>query len=408
MRISKPSLVFSASPASTCVEPHDFIHEEMESITAQEAAVDSDNPFVNPSEIVSLPQNFGNIVLGETFSSYIAVHNGSGFVAGSVGIKTELQTSSQRVLLADTTMHPTNLEPKRNIDCVVHHEVKELGIHILVCSVHYTSPQEDRLFFRKFFKFQVSNPLAVKTKVYNVEDKIYLEAQVQNITQGPMYVENVSFDASPPFLYRDLNYVAPSSNIKDSRLVEHRPSTGDQQEESLTFGMLNYMHPQDIRQYLYELYLEEKNDRIVMNCTSIGKLDITWRTNLGEPGRLQTSQLPRKLPLSSELRISVTKIPEVIVVERAFNIECCITNLSERKMNLRLYSVKSKMNKVFMNGTSGQYIGEFPPDCIKGLNISLFPVVTGLQRVSGLRLVDLISGKTYDIDNLVDVLIVRY
>lgn len=29
------------------------------------------------------------------------------------------------------------------------------------------------------------------------------------------------------------------------------------------------------------------------NATNIGKLDIVWRSNLGERGRLQTSQLQR-------------------------------------------------------------------------------------------------------------------
>jgi hypothetical protein len=30
-------------------------------------------------------------------------------------------------------------------------------------------------------------------------------------------------------------------------------------------------------------------------AVSVGKLDITWRTSMGEMGRLQTSQLPRKV-----------------------------------------------------------------------------------------------------------------
>lgn len=47
------------------------------------------------------------------------------------------------------------LVPGETIDHVIQHEVKELGTHILVCDVSYTSPTADRLNFRKFFKFQV-------------------------------------------------------------------------------------------------------------------------------------------------------------------------------------------------------------------------------------------------------------
>jgi hypothetical protein len=52
----------------------------------------------------------------------------------------------------------------------------------------------------------------------------------------------------------------------------------------------------DTRQYLYcltpkpELYGESK---IIKGVTNIGKLDIVWKTSMGEKGRLQTSPLQR-------------------------------------------------------------------------------------------------------------------
>lgn len=62
------------------------------------------------------------------------------------------------------------------------------------------------------------------------------------------------------------------------------------------FGSVDYLRPLDTRQYLYclapksEMYSETK---ILKGVTDIGKLDITWKTNMGERGRLQTSQLQR-------------------------------------------------------------------------------------------------------------------
>ena len=52
----------------------------------------------------------------------------------------------------------------------------------------------------------------------------------------------------------------------------------------------------DTRQYLYCLkpkpeYAEKAG--VIKGVTVIGKLDIVWKTNLGERGRLQTSQLQR-------------------------------------------------------------------------------------------------------------------
>ena len=47
---------------------------------------------------------------------------------------------------------------------------------------------------------QVMKPLDVKTKFYNAErDEVYLEAQVQNITQGIITLERVSLEPSNVF-----------------------------------------------------------------------------------------------------------------------------------------------------------------------------------------------------------------
>lgn len=62
------------------------------------------------------------------------------------------------------------------------------------------------------------------------------------------------------------------------------------------FGNITLLHPQSISQYLYCL---SPNDKLISDvkslsgATNIGKLDIVWRSNLGEKGRLQTSQLQR-------------------------------------------------------------------------------------------------------------------
>ena len=56
------------------------------------------------------------------------------------------------------------------------------------------------LSFRKFFKFQVVKPLDVKTKFYNDEnDEVYLEAQIQNLTAGPICLEKVALESSHLF-----------------------------------------------------------------------------------------------------------------------------------------------------------------------------------------------------------------
>lgn len=100
-----------------------------------------------------------------------------------------------------------------------------------MCEVNYTpsTPGSSAQSFRKFFKFQVVKPLDVKTKFYNAEvnfifilfeerdatvdqlfilsdfvfvfqsDEVYLEAQIQNLTAGPICLEKVSLESSHLF-----------------------------------------------------------------------------------------------------------------------------------------------------------------------------------------------------------------
>ena len=95
---------------------------------------------VNPDNLISnnqflqLPQSFGNIYLGETFSSYICVHNCTTHSVNSVSVKCDLQSNNNRVSLAIHRNKPTplTLNKDETLDDVIHYEVKEIGTHILV------------------------------------------------------------------------------------------------------------------------------------------------------------------------------------------------------------------------------------------------------------------------------------
>ena len=68
------------------------------------------------------------------------------------------------------------------------------------------------------------------------------------------------------------------------------------EEEMSVFGRINVVNPHDTRQYLYCLKPRKEareNPVTLRQATAIGKLDIVWRTNMGDRGRLQTSQLQR-------------------------------------------------------------------------------------------------------------------
>lgn len=134
--------------------------------------------------------------------------------------------------------------------------------------------------FRKFFKFHVLKPLDIQTKFYNAEtDEVYLEAQIQNITAGPICLESVELQNTDQYIVTSLNTLPTGESVFKSR---------------------NMLQPQNSCQFLYcikPIPSLASDLRSLKQDKSIGKLDILWRSNLGERGRLQTSQLERSVRL---------------------------------------------------------------------------------------------------------------
>lgn len=171
MRVTRPTLC----------NFEDMIFSEKNDLLAGGTQFDVKNNFIPDQQFLRLPQAFGNIYLGETFSSYICVHNCTTHPVNAVSVKCDLQSNNSRVSIpihANKTI-PTSLNQSETLDDVIHYEVKEIGTHILVCEVNYLSPSGMPLSFRKFFKFQVLKPLDLTTKFFTSEtDVILLEANV--------------------------------------------------------------------------------------------------------------------------------------------------------------------------------------------------------------------------------------
>jgi hypothetical protein len=199
------------------------------------------------SDFLTLPPSFGNIYLGETFDCYLSIINDSSITAKDVALKAELQTQTQRFTLADSIslgeekginrIDQVPLMPKQTLDFILHHEIKEIGIHILVCSVNYTSTatyqENERKFFRKFFKFQVSNPLAFNSKVFTQKDGIskdiltsgivYVEIQLQNLASTTLVLDRLDFKQNKLF---DVKRVDEVDNT-DSSIFDKYLNAGD-------------------------------------------------------------------------------------------------------------------------------------------------------------------------------------
>ena len=374
MRLTKPTIF---SPPQVYSESAD-----LNSITNDNNA---DTMGIATSELLMLPQSFGSIFLGETFVSYLSVNNESSSSVLSVSLKADLQTSSQRISLSGNSA-TDSLSSQASLDHIISHEVKELGTHILVCIVTYKNDADEMKSFRKFFKFQVLKPLDVKTKFYNVDcDKLFLETQIQNITQSPICMERVNVEPSATYTCKALNSSFDVNN---------------------TYGCNSYINPSDTRQYLYMLQLKKEfyKDALSDKVNAIGKLDIVWKSSLGERGRLQTSQLQRVYTPQRDLILKVTSAPSEITEMKQFRINCSLTNLSDRTKSLTVDFDSNQTDVLWLE------IGEFKggkiaPKESKQMTLTLLPISPGLQSVGGLLVTDNDLNRTITFDGFYDVLI---
>ena len=114
------------------------------------------------SDFLSLPFNFGILYTGEQLECYVSVVNDSKETQLNVSFKAELQSNSNRITLVDSSAEgnlQAGIVSKQASEFMIKHHIKESGLHILVCSVHYTSPgNQDRRFFRKFFSTSKNKP----------------------------------------------------------------------------------------------------------------------------------------------------------------------------------------------------------------------------------------------------------
>lgn len=387
MRLTRPTLI---SPNIVTSEVKDLPQLSLNHALENDPTAVSDIPTIGTGQFMLLPQSFGNIYLGETFSSYVCVYNCTGHPVNSVSVKADLQSNSTRISLPmNANNTPTTLNPTDTLDDVIHHEVKEIGTHILVCEVHYVTPAGLNQSFRKFFKFQVVKPLDVKTKFYNAEtDEVLLEAQIENITAGPICLEKVELESSEHYTVKSLN------NLPNGESVFHSKTM---------------LQPQNICQFLYcvKPIPEIANDpKALKLANSIGKLDIVWRSNLGEHGRLQTSQLQRVSIEYGDLRLSVIEANSTVKIGDAFDFTCRVTNSSERSMELVLnLNAKPKLGCGY-TGTSEFMLGTIEAGTFKDVQLTVCPVKLGLITVSDMQITDLFVKRTYDFPEVVHVFVV--
>ncbi|KAF0683082.1 Aste57867_24862 [Aphanomyces stellatus] len=340
------------------------------------------------SNMLLLPDSFGNIYLGETFSSYISVINQFSCDLHQVGLTAKLQTPTTRSDLSDRrlarggTTPPTNpaavLSAGSNLDMAVEYELNEIGVHTLRVGVSYLDPiTSEAKSLRKFYRFQVLNPFTITFKHVLIKDESYVEAKIQNITQTPLHVETIAFVPSPPFHALELSADTAANPLVFPEDTIHRTFKVTAAHLDLSLGTLN-----------------------------LGRLEVAWKSAMGESGRMQTQPVMRKVGSVKEASVSI-QLPSSLhaKVGTPFIATFLIQNNGSRAMNLQLQLRRELMVGILCCGLSHQNLGTVQGGTTVTVDVPLLPLIAGLQQIRGVFAVDMDTTVEFPQEKLVHVLV---
>lgn len=265
---------------------------------------------------------FGMVHLGEKFASNLVIKN-EGVRLTQLFLKVELQTSTHRSTLTELTSD--DLEAGQLLQCKLAHEIREIGVHVIVCSFHYINPiTNEKKFTRKFFRFSVVNPLMLKTKVTELKGLLLLEAQIQNVSNSIFTLDCVRFEPVEGILCNTIKVLTKnpvdcfgfeSLVIEDALInkVTKDPQYGGEQ-----------LSPEGMHQYVFVVRCEALQPVDV--ALELGRLDIKWRSEADEQGRLQTGILSHQWEHSNDITVSVLNVPSKCLLYEPFDTLFIIQN----------------------------------------------------------------------------------
>ncbi|KAJ4527654.1 hypothetical protein HRR83_000407 [Exophiala dermatitidis] len=334
LRLSRPSLALQ----------HPLPHEsETETKIPHISSLAYPSKLVDQEFIISnnlaLPPSFGSAHVGETFSCVLCANNellppgptGTGTTTTTTPTKTvsgtkilaEMQTPSQSIPLDLHIASPTERvdghddgRPGSALQTIARFDLKEEGNHVLAVNVTYTetisgdggqthAPTSGRVrSFRKLYQFLAQPCLSVRTKATElppkeVPDKTHgpygrtpllryaLEAQLENVSDITIVLEEAKLQSKPPFKSTSLNYWdAHAAPEKDEKNQGHpqKPIINPRDIIQIAF-LVEQM--EGVQEGIEDLKTSLKRDGRAV----LGQLAIQWRSSMGERGSLSTGNL---------------------------------------------------------------------------------------------------------------------
>lgn len=300
LRLSRPSFATQTPLPQTSF--HNGLDIPVPSSLAYPGAEAS--PAFPLTPLLTLPAAFGAAYVGETFTCTLCSNcevgdegEGDGRSVNGVRIHAELQTPAEQQGLPLELKRAEggdeggyeegwDMRPKQTVQFTLTHDLKEEGPHVLAVTVSYTETLRGggggasggrARTFRKLYQFVAQPLIAVRSKVSELQRRAkpapgegrrwVLEAQLENVGETAVVLER---------LWLTENEGISGKSVDEEEMGEGRESV--------------VLKPQDVEQVMFVLR-EEKAEEVGQGRVPLARVNIEWRSAMGEKGSLTTGWL---------------------------------------------------------------------------------------------------------------------
>jgi len=344
-----------------------------------------------------MPAEFGNIYQGELFSCYIRILSTAQHSFSDVKTKVTLSCGTeqgQRELLPLIAVG--ELQAGQSLDYVVRHDLAELGKHVVECVVTYADREGQPQRVRKSWPFEVREPMKMSYHAVALQETSYVQVSIQNNMPIGVTMESVDFQASPSLVCESCG---PSASEEED--AENDPDGAD------SFWRYKYLPPKAM------LHLGYRLQPAMMSAPEkdpgyLGSLRVKWRTTMGARGQGTIPTIRHDSPkVQPEVEVKLLSVPSELYVGSPSTVLTRIINHAAAARKLRLDLIPEKMQGVLVNAISGKYLGEVPPKNSIELEVDLLPLKPGIQRVAGLKIVDIETFQHTEYESIGEVLVFK-
>ena len=354
-----------------------------------------------------LPDSFGIIHVGEAFSAYLGVLNVSKrFPVTKLTVTAQLQSPTARYDLATKSLDMCNegggceLQPGQGIDSIVSHSLDEAGQHILRVEVGYAGTGGALKSLRKFYRFQVLNPLSVQPYVYqkgDTDSSCFVSVSVQNNGQEPksgLTIASVDFEATPGLAAESISCRSSDDASRTTTTNSYSFPRGVD-----LFDQSDRLECGDCIQYAFKVSSSEMSAKAPKEAGQLGKFTIEWTKACGEDGHTASNPVMRTGGIANpilDFPVSVKPIngPTELQVGIPFDVEFSVQNHSNEAISAQLQFRVESMVGIAVCGPSSKNLEEIPANGDTTVSFRFLALSPGLAQITGCYLANLSTGQS--------------